>query len=107
MTVFEGQRTRSVRAHIRALDEAMGWLLRIRDGALSERDLAQWTLWYESDERHKRAFDEMQSFWLASGDLAADAAARSRLVRPSDCGGKPRPYRRSRPYVQLLGWGWH
>ena len=105
MTVFDGQRTRSVRAHIRALDEAMGWLLRIRDGALSERDLAQWTLWYESDERHKRAFDEMQSFWLASGDLAADAAARPYLVRPGDGGGTPRPYRRSRPYVQLLGWG--
>jgi transmembrane sensor len=105
MTVFEGPRARSVRARIRALDEAMGWLLRIRDGALSERDLAQWTLWYESDERHKRAFDDMQSFWLASGDLATDATARQRLLRLSDSGGKPRPHRRFRPYVQPLGWG--
>ena len=105
MTVFEGQRTRSVREHIRALNEAMGWLLRIRDGALSERDLAQWTLWYESDERHKRAFDDMQSFWLASGDLAADAAARQHLLTPSDGGGKARPERRSRSYLQPLGWG--
>lgn len=105
MTVFEGQRAESVRVHIRAMDEAMRWLLRIREETLSERDLAEWTLWYESDERHKRAFDEMQSFWRASGDLATDAAARQRLLRLSEGGGGARVDHRFRRYVHPLGWG--
>ena len=105
MSGSEGPRTRSVRAHIRALDEAMSWLLRMRDEGLSERDLAQWTLWYESDESHKRAFDDMQAFWLASGDLVPDAAARQRLLRLSESGGKPRSPVHARWPLPQLGWG--
>lgn len=56
---------------IRSMDEAMAWLMRIRDGSLSEPDLAEWTVWYESDDRNKRAFDEMQRFWIGAGTLAA------------------------------------
>ena len=44
-----------------------------------KRDLAEWTVWYESDERNKRAFDEMQGFWIGSGALAAGAAGRERI----------------------------
>ena len=64
---------------IRAMDEAMAWLMRIRDGSLSERDLAEWTVWYESDERNKREFDEMQRFWIGAGALAAGAGGRERI----------------------------
>lgn len=105
MTSADRQRARVLRAHIRAMDEAMHWLLRIRDGALSERDLAEWTLWYESDARHKRAFDEMQSFWVASGDLATDAQAHQRLLRLSTGGGQPPSERRSHRYLKPLGVG--
>lgn len=71
--------TQDARDGIRSMDEAMTWLMRIRDGSLSERDLADWTIWYESDERHKRSFDEMQKFWLGSGSLAAGAAGAARI----------------------------
>jgi transmembrane sensor len=70
---------KDARNGIRAMDEAMTWLMRIRDGSVSERDLAEWTVWYESDERHKRAFDEMQKFWIGAGALADDAAGRERI----------------------------
>jgi len=75
----ETRAVKDVRDGIRAMDEAMSWLMRIRDGSLSERDLAEWTVWYESDERHKRAFDDMQKFWIGSGALAAGAAGRGRI----------------------------
>lgn len=104
MSVPGWQRSRAVRTHIRTMDEAMHWLVRIRDGALSERDLAAWTLWYESNERHKRAFDEMQSFWLACGDLADDAAVRERLLRLGEGGAPPRGGLRSRHNGRRLGW---
>lgn len=64
---------------IRIMDEAMAWLMRIRDGSLCERDLAEWTVWYESDERNKRAFDEMQRFWIGTGALAAGPDGRERI----------------------------
>jgi len=64
---------------IRAMDEAMAWLMRIRDGSLAERDLTEWTVWYESDDRNKRAFDEMQKFWIGAGALAANASGRKRI----------------------------
>jgi len=72
---------RDARKGIRAMDEAMAWLMRIRDGSLSERDLAEWTVWYESDERNKRAFDEMQGFWLGAGALANGAGGREIVQR--------------------------
>jgi len=75
----EVMRVKEARKGIRAMDEATTWLMRIRDGSLSERDLAEWTVWYESDERNKRAFDEMQEFWIGSGALAAGPAGRERI----------------------------
>jgi transmembrane sensor len=75
----EAMGVKEARKGIRAMDEAMTWLMRIRDGSLSERDLAEWTVWYESDERNKRAFDEMQQFWIGSSALAAGAAGHERI----------------------------
>jgi transmembrane sensor len=75
----EAMGIKEARKGIRAMDDAMTWLMRIRDGSLSERDLAEWTVWYESDERNKRAFDEMQEFWIGSGVLAAGAVGRERI----------------------------
>ena len=75
----ETREIRDVPHAIRAMDEAMAWLMRIRDGSLSERDLAEWTVWYEFDERNKREFDEMQRFWIGAGALAAGAGGRARI----------------------------
>lgn len=81
MTVHEPEAggIQATRDRIRAMQDAMTWLLRIRDGSLSEQDLAEWTLWYESDERNRRAFDELQRFWLGSGALAAGTAGGERI----------------------------
>jgi transmembrane sensor len=75
----EASRVKEARNGIRAMDEAMTWLMRIRDGSLTERDLAEWTVWYESNDHHKRAFDEMQRFWIGAGTLADGAAGRERI----------------------------
>jgi transmembrane sensor len=75
----KAREVKDVAKGIRAMDEAMTWLLRIRDSSLSEGDLAEWTVWYESDERNKRAFDEMQGFWVGSGALADGATGRERI----------------------------
>lgn len=75
----EARTVRDARNGIRGMQEAMTWLMRIRDGSLSERDLAQWTVWYESDERNKRAFDEMQRFWIGAGALADDTSGCERI----------------------------
>ena len=75
----EARATQDVPNTIRAMDEAMSWLMRIRDGALSEHDIAEWTVWYESDERNKGAFDEMQKFWIRAGSLAAGPGGHERI----------------------------
>lgn len=79
MTRSSATTVREAREGIRGMQEAMTWLMRIRNGSLSERDLAQWAVWYESDERHKRAFDEMQRFWIGAGALAESSAGRARI----------------------------
>lgn len=90
------------------MQEAMEWLLRLRERAVSEADLAEWTLWYESDERHKQAFDQMQRLWAGAGALAegADGAARvRRLLEPSPAAGRrpaPRQWRRLALAASLL-----
>lgn len=94
----ETREVKDVRNGIRAMDEAMAWLMRIRDGSLSERDLAEWTVWYETDDSHKRAFDEMQRFWIGSGALAAGAGGRERidgLLDEGRSGSQPLPARRT------------
>lgn len=61
--------------------EAMRWLLHIRDNSVTEGDLADWTHWYESDPNNKAAFDQMQSFWMGSGALAAGPEGAARIRR--------------------------
>ncbi|MBL8270960.1 FecR family protein [Steroidobacter sp.] len=51
------------------LSDASDWLLRLRDEQASPEDMAQWLQWYEADERHKQAFDEMQALWNEAGRL--------------------------------------
>ena len=43
--------------------QAWDWVLRLQDESVTQEDLVAWLQWYESDERHKAAFDDMQSFW--------------------------------------------
>lgn len=57
------------------LEAAWRWVLRLRDEQTTAEDLAEWLQWYEADERHRRAFEEMQSFWHETGKLADDDAA--------------------------------
>ncbi|MBL8266527.1 FecR family protein [Steroidobacter sp.] len=62
------------------LDAAWRWVLRLRDEQATPEDLAEWLQWYEADESHRAAFEEMQSFWhetghLVAGDEEAEVAA--------------------------------
>lgn len=61
-------------AEVADLDAAWHWVLRLRDERATAEDLAAWLQWYEADERHRRAFDEMQAFWHETGKLADDAS---------------------------------
>jgi transmembrane sensor len=54
---------------------AMDWIQRLKDESATEKEVADWLVWYESDERHRLAFDELQSFWIATGPLSRNAPA--------------------------------
>src|SRR5688572_11956287 len=63
------------------MDAAMEWVMRLRDESLTEEDISAWMEWYESDERHKKTFDEMQEFWHFTGGLAALPGGKQRIAR--------------------------
>lgn len=66
---------------IEVMDAAMQWLLRLRDESVTERDIAAWLKWYESNERNKLAFDQAQDFWQRSGTLAIGSGGKARMRR--------------------------
>jgi transmembrane sensor len=49
---------------------AMDWIQRLQDDSATEIDVADWLAWYESDERHRQAFDDLQRFWIGTGQLS-------------------------------------
>lgn len=61
------------------MGEAARWVLRLKEDSLSEQELTAWLDWCDSDERHRRAFEDAQSFWQGIGDLAAEPDATQRL----------------------------
>lgn len=63
------------------MEVAMYWLMRLRDESMTEHDLAAWVEWYECDERHKKAFDEMQAFWHFTGELSSLPDSDQRIGR--------------------------
>jgi len=54
------------------MSEAWKWVLRLRDDAVEQDDLAAWLRWYEADERNKEAFEDMQSFWQQAERVAEE-----------------------------------
>jgi transmembrane sensor len=60
---------------------AMDWIQRLQDESAAEKDVAEWLAWYESDERHRQAFDDLQRFWIQTGQLAGSLPARSCTFR--------------------------
>ena len=88
------------------LAAAWDWLLRLREEAVTQRDLTEWLHWYEADEQHKRAFERVQAFWLSSGQVleGPGALSVSALLSPPNplarasgpaVGGPPRITRRA------------
>ncbi len=51
------------------LATAWDWVLRLREEDASQEDLTRWLQWYEADDRHKQAFEEMQALWRESGRI--------------------------------------
>ncbi len=67
------------------MHEAMDWLVRLHEPKVCDSELVAWTLWYEADERHQRAFEQMQDLWIRAGALAEGPegfARLDRLLRP-------------------------
>jgi transmembrane sensor len=62
----------SHRVDVAELEAAWRWVLRLRDEDATQEDLTEWLRWYQEDERHRVAFEEMQSFWHESGRLVGD-----------------------------------
>jgi transmembrane sensor len=54
---------------------ALDWIQRLKEESATEKEVADWLAWYESDERHRQAFDELQRFWIATGQLSKDSPA--------------------------------
>jgi transmembrane sensor len=53
---------------------AADWFLRVRDGDLSTEQLAAWVQWLERDDRHARAFDEIEAVWRGTAAIDTDAS---------------------------------
>ncbi|MDE0854191.1 MAG: FecR domain-containing protein [Nevskia sp.] len=103
---------------------AWEWVLRLQDEAVSQDDLAEWLRWYEADEQHKEAFDDMQSFWqqidrvteepnplsadLWLGPLAMSKATAAQLLAPEvepGLGSRvKRVFSRLFPSPRVLSW---
>jgi transmembrane sensor len=54
---------------IRELSIAWDWVLRLRDDAVTQDNLNEWLRWYEADERHRDAFEEMQTLWRGAAQV--------------------------------------
>jgi transmembrane sensor len=65
---------------VERMDTAMQWLLRLRDDDATDKDVAEWLNWYESDERNTQAFDSMQVFWQQTGQLELGPDATGRIA---------------------------
>jgi transmembrane sensor len=68
----------------RRLRESAEWLTRLSNGALdgaalSDDELAEWILWYETDAANALAFEEMQNLWNSLGLLEPSR----QVARPS------------------------
>jgi len=68
----------------------MQWLLRLRDDHATDKDVAEWLSWYESDERNTEAFDSMQEFWRQTGRLATGPDGARRIARLGQMQSRPR-----------------
>jgi hypothetical protein len=82
-------------ARFEDLEAAWDWVLKLRDEQASQEDLATWLQWYEADERHRQAFEEMQAFWHDSGRLAEGDLARLLDAPPPLPAAPLRPARRT------------
>ncbi len=50
-------------------ETAAEWFLRVRDGDLTTEELSAWVQWLEQDERHARAFDEVEAVWHGTAGI--------------------------------------
>jgi transmembrane sensor len=67
-------------------DQAMKWILRLRDSEVKDTTVLEWIAWYEASSDNRKAFDEMQGFWQFSGTLASSKRGSlwiEQMLRPS------------------------
>ncbi len=52
-----------------ALAEAAEWVLRLRDPAVSQAQIAEWLAWHDASAENQLAYAQMQSLWSRAGQL--------------------------------------
>lgn len=92
------------RVDVAELEAAWRWVLRLRDEQATQDDLNEWLRWYQADERHRAAFEEMQSFWHECGKLIDDepASVAALLAGRSSVPNEPLPSNGWRRYWPAL-----
>lgn len=50
-------------------DQAIAWLIRLRDPACTRQERKQFEAWLGADEAHSREYRSLQEIWAASGQL--------------------------------------
>jgi len=86
------------------LEAAWRWVLRLRGEQATQEDLTEWLRWYQEDERHRAAFEEMQSFWHETGKLVDDepASVAALLAGHAPVANEPLPSNRWRRHWPAL-----
>lgn len=56
------------------LTAAWDWSLRLREETFTPEEFQEWCQWYRADERHRRAFEEMQTLWHEAGRLSLSSS---------------------------------
>jgi len=55
--------------HIRIVEEAADWFARLNDGKPSAHHREAFAAWLKADERHLRAYQDIQRLWNGAGDV--------------------------------------
>jgi transmembrane sensor len=61
--------------------EAVHWFARLQDRNATEAQRAEFAEWVAQSPRHRAAYQEIESLWLAAGDVSASRPSRRRFLR--------------------------
>ncbi len=72
-----------------SLAEAAEWMLRLRDPAVSQAQIAAWLAWHDASAENQQAYAQMQSLWSRAAQLDEQEVAADALATDSYFGQVP------------------